>query len=448
MSDTQMVKEVKKVQKDKSVTLCMIVKNESHIIKECLESMLPYIDRYDITDTGSTDGTPELIKEFMDQYGCPGEVYLSDWKGFGNSRTEALRNCDGKAEYAWMIDADDKIEGPFKYPPRLEHDSIAIRLGRPEFSWFRNQIFKTGMEWQYTGVLHEYAECKTKPMEQLRVLKWGEEGGNYYINARTLGARNVGIDPIDKYTNDAEILLSALTNEEDPYYSPKSVRYQFYLAQSYFDSQQWEKAEEAYKKRTEMGEWEEEIFFSYFRIGIVKALTKQSWPEIKEAFLEAWRSRPTRAEPLYEICRAYRAQDKPQLAYIYAKLALDIQYPQNDILFIAQDVYDWRMFDEFSAVAFYMNDFLTGYNVTKKILDDGKFPESERKRITENFQAYGQKLAQIEHERNMQQELRRSQQKHIELQDKLKKRAEKKENINVEKKGTKITPRAGYKKKK
>ena len=48
----------KKTPKDKTITLCMIVKDETHIIKECLESMLPYIDRYDITDTGSTDGTP------------------------------------------------------------------------------------------------------------------------------------------------------------------------------------------------------------------------------------------------------------------------------------------------------------------------------------------------------------------------------------------------------
>ena len=43
----------------------MIVKNETHIVKECLSSMLPYIDRYDITDTGSDDGTPELIEQFI-----------------------------------------------------------------------------------------------------------------------------------------------------------------------------------------------------------------------------------------------------------------------------------------------------------------------------------------------------------------------------------------------
>ena len=102
-----------------TVTLCAIVKNESHIIKEMLESMIPFIDRYDITDTGSDDGTPELIKEFMKERDIPGEVYLSDWKGFGESRTEALSNCDDKATYAWMIDADDKVDGTFEYPKEL-----------------------------------------------------------------------------------------------------------------------------------------------------------------------------------------------------------------------------------------------------------------------------------------------------------------------------------------
>ncbi len=156
----------KKTPTDKTITLCMIVKNETHIVHECLESMVPYIDRYDITDTGSTDGTPEKIKEIMDKHNIPGEVYLSDWKGFGDhsgkmgSRTESLRNCDGKADYAWVIDADDKIEGDFKYPDHMDADAYSLRIGRQDFVWWRNQIFKTGVDWRYIGVLHEYAECK------------------------------------------------------------------------------------------------------------------------------------------------------------------------------------------------------------------------------------------------------------------------------------------------
>ena len=442
------IKEVKKVQKDKSVTLCLIVKNESHIIKECLESMLPYIDRYDITDTGSTDGTPELIKDFMDQYGIPGEVYLSDWKGFGLSRTEALRNCDGKADYAWMIDADDKIDGGFTYPKLDGLDAVAIRLGRPDFSWFRNQIFKTGVDWEYTGVLHEYAQCASKKPEECRILKWGDQGGNYYINARTVGARNVGIEPVQKYTRDAETLLSALTNEEDPYYDPTNVRYQFYLAQSYFDSQQWEKSEEAYKKRTEMGGWEEEIFFSQFRIGVLKAIMQKPFIEIKEAFLDAWALRPHRAEPLYEISRMYRAQDKPRLAYIYAKMGLEIPYPENDILFLAKDVYDWRMKDEFASTAFYVNDMMTGLQVSQVLLNENKFTEEHRKRITENRDAYYNAIAKVQNERALYEEQMKAQEKHRELEEKLKRKEQKKLKAAEPKKGTKTESRKGFKKKK
>ena len=434
-----------KVKKSVSVTLCMIVKDETHIIKECLESMLPYIDRYDITDTGSTDGTPELIKEFMDENGIPGEVYLSDWKGFGKSRTESLRNCEGKAEYAWVIDADDKITGTFQYPPVMDADAYSLRIGRPDFSWFRNQIFKTDAGWEYIGVLHEYANIPSKKPEEMRIVKWDDS--DYYIEARTLGNRNVGIDPKVKYSNDAKMLHSALNNEDDEYYEPTNVRYQFYLAQSYFDSQQWDNSIEAYQKRIDMGGWDEEIWFSYFRIAIIRAIQGKSWPEIKESYLEAFNYRPTRAEPLYEISRAYRSMDKPKLSFIYAKMGVEIQYPQNDILFIAKDVYDWKMMDEFGSVAFYMGDFINGANACKLLLEANKFPESERARITNNLKSYEMQIREMQ---KHQMEMQRQYQEALaveEMKEKEQKRKEKEEKRNTPKKTTKTQSSKSGKKK-
>ncbi|MCJ2050481.1 glycosyltransferase, partial [Methylobacterium sp. J-070] len=40
----------------------MIVKNEAHVIRRCLESVRPIIDHWVIVDTGSTDGTEEVIR--------------------------------------------------------------------------------------------------------------------------------------------------------------------------------------------------------------------------------------------------------------------------------------------------------------------------------------------------------------------------------------------------
>ena len=445
MSETETVKEVVKVEKPDGVTvsLVMIVKNESHIIQECLESMLPYIDRYDITDTGSTDGTPDLIKSFMDEHGVPGEVYLSDWKGFGKSRSESLQNANGKSTYAWVIDADDKIEGDFKYPKIMNQDSYSLRLGRPDFSWFRNQIFRNDNPeriWEYVGVLHEYAQLKDIHPSESKIAKLDTE--NYYVVARTLGARNVGIDPVEKYSRDAEMLDSALNNEDDPYYDPKNVRYQFYLAQSYFDSQQWEKAEEAYQKRIEMGGWEEEIWFSYFRIAIVKAIRQSPWSEVKEAYLDAWNFRPSRAEPLYEIARVYRSMEKPRLAWFYAKQGCEIPYPQNDILFIGQDVYDWKMLDEFGSTAFYAGDFHNGYQACNMLLQKlHMIPEEHHKRIQDNFNSYRQQLEAMLAQN--QQLIEQNKQK-----EKEEKKKEKELKATTPKKSTKTQPRKGFKERK
>ena len=74
-----------------TVTLCMIVKDEEHIITTCLESIYKHIDRYDITDTGSTDKTKEIIKTFFEEKGIPGEVHEMEWLGFGKSRTSHLK---------------------------------------------------------------------------------------------------------------------------------------------------------------------------------------------------------------------------------------------------------------------------------------------------------------------------------------------------------------------
>ena len=44
------------------ICLNMIVRSEAAIIERCLASVAPYIDSYLILDTGSDDGTPELIE--------------------------------------------------------------------------------------------------------------------------------------------------------------------------------------------------------------------------------------------------------------------------------------------------------------------------------------------------------------------------------------------------
>ena len=394
-----------------TVTLCMIVKDEEHIIEECLKTIYPYIDRCDISDTGSSDRTKEIIKNFFDEKGIPGEIYDDPWQGFGKSRTAALRHAEGKADYAWMIDADDRVLGDFVYPPEFgQHWAYALRITRGDFEWWRNQIFKTDVGWEYVGVLHEYANC---PEMVERGGTLAKIGGEYSIDARTMGARTKQFEdaPDDgpeepgkekwrkKYLADAEVLLDCLTNKDNPNYEPDNLRYMFYLAQSFFDGGNWESAAEWYTKRAEAGGWEEEQWYAIMRVAMCKMNLGSPWHEVQDIFLQAWNMRPTRVEPLYYLARTHRMNDNPRLGYLFAKIGCTIPFPQNDVLFVSREFYEWMIFDELASTAWYSNDFQAGLQASNKLLSEKKFPKEHEERIVNNWRQYVSHFERIEEQK-------------------------------------------------
>jgi glycosyltransferase involved in cell wall biosynthesis len=94
-----------------SVCLTMIVRDEAHIVGEVLDATAPYIDYWVVVDTGSTDGTQELITAHMQRLAIPGELHERPWRDFGHNRSEALTLAQGRADYLWMMDADDTVIG-------------------------------------------------------------------------------------------------------------------------------------------------------------------------------------------------------------------------------------------------------------------------------------------------------------------------------------------------
>lgn len=391
--------------------LSMIVKNESHIILECLNSVYKDIDYWVIVDTGSTDNTKEIITNFFKEKGIPGEIHERPWVSFGHNRTEALDLCKGKALYAFMIDADDYLQGSLNFNPDLNVDGYVLRMGREEFSWWRTQIFKLESNWKYVGVLHEYASCDKQNPVLAKLI------GDYRVVARTEGARNVGITPIEKYSRDAIMLEEALKSE------PDNSRYQFYLGQSYFDSQQWEKAETAYLKRAQMGGWEEEIYYSLYRVAICMAMQNKAWEDIQQSFLNAYNARPIRAEPLFHIAQIYRTKfNKPALAYLFAKMAAEIPYPANDILFVPDIIYKFSILDEIAATAYYAGQPMVGHMACKKLLTENRVPPTELERIKRNMAQYEEILGKMQHMFEQQQEAAKQNQPKIEEKNQKKKK--------------------------
>ena len=92
----------------KSICLCMIVKDEADTIAPTLRSCRELIDYWVICDTGSTDGTPALVRQELE--GVPGELHDDVWVDFGHNRTRLMERARGRSEYLLLLDADETIE--------------------------------------------------------------------------------------------------------------------------------------------------------------------------------------------------------------------------------------------------------------------------------------------------------------------------------------------------
>ena len=87
-----------------TISVCMIVKNESNILARCLDSLVTIWDELIIVDTGSTDNTMELAGAYTDK------VYEFKWTGdFSEARNFALSKAT--CDYIYTADADEILEG-------------------------------------------------------------------------------------------------------------------------------------------------------------------------------------------------------------------------------------------------------------------------------------------------------------------------------------------------
>lgn len=283
----------------KTIGLCMIVRNEAAVIQRCLESVRPLVDYVLIEDTGSTDGTQALIRNWLASQNLPGEVYDRSWIDFAANRSSALARLRQRTEidYALVIDADDVLVlAPnfdaiaFKQTIDADVYSLHIRLG--PISYQRPQLCSNRLPFRYRGVLHEFLEC---PSEHTSA----EAHGMTLVCDRD-GSRSQ--DP-QKYQRDAATLERALGTETDPLLVS---RYTFYLAQSLRDHGEPARALPLYLKRAEQGFWAEERFLSLYEAAKIKALLGHPDAEVVGRFLAAYELCPTRAESLHGAMRFCR----------------------------------------------------------------------------------------------------------------------------------------------
>ncbi|MDB6041130.1 MAG: hypothetical protein JWM99_4971, partial [Verrucomicrobiales bacterium] len=147
------------IQKDQATKLsvCLIVKDEEKFLRQCLQSIRNLANQIVVVDTGSTDRTVEIAREFG------AEVYSFIWSDdFAAARNEALKHATG--DWVLMLDADEEL-------PVTQHAKLLEDIENSDVIGYRLPLVDIGKEAEgrshvprlyrnapglyYTGRIHE-----------------------------------------------------------------------------------------------------------------------------------------------------------------------------------------------------------------------------------------------------------------------------------------------------
>lgn len=324
----------------KTICLNMIVKNESNIITRLFDSLVSIIDCYCICDTGSTDNTIELIKDYFDKRGIPGKIIEEPFKNFAHNRTFALKQAAFMSEFVLLVDADMIVDmRTFTKEMLTSQDAYSILQGSNSFYYNNTRILRNDGKCEYIGVTHEYIDIPSYyskanlPKDVIFIYDIGDGGSKE-----------------NKFTRDEMLLLDGIKNE------PNNARYHFYLANTYYDSQKYSEAIPYYLKRIAFGGWKEEVWYSYYKLGLCYQHLHDMTNAVYQ-WMEGFQFYPDRLEGLYEMLVHYRITSKYKLfemIYNMAKPILDKNINRDNCLFFHKDVYSYKIYNEYTIVAFYL----------------------------------------------------------------------------------------------
>nr|WP_235736238.1 hypothetical protein [Nocardioides alcanivorans] len=328
------------------VGLHMIVRDEAHVIERCLRSVRPLIDWWVVSDTGSSDGTQELVRRTLAD--VPGRLLERPWVNFGHNRQEALEAAralpqSSAEDHVLWIDADEELVDLPTGWPDLDADGHHLEVEFGPLRYQRLALVRLGMPWRWRGAVHEYLDL---PDAEIGAL------GAPRVLVRKEGARSK--DP-DTYRKDALLIEAELVRE------PDDPRMQFYLGQSWRDAGEPERALAAYRKRAaNPAGWLQERGLAALEVGLLLEQRSAPAPEVSDAFLDAVAWLPGRAEPLVHLARVERLRGRHEVAHVFASAAMAITAPPPDALFADLATYAWRARDEHALACWWTGRYAEG----------------------------------------------------------------------------------------
>ena len=347
------------------LALNFICKDESHVIGKMLNSIKNVADLIVVNDTGSTDGTQDIIRKFGEENNIPTYVFERPFDDFEKSRNHAMEKLrdvvqelgwDANKVHGYWFDCDETLVIDPKFnKDQFVNDLYMINTFIGQMKYTRNTFFKVSKPFRWYGPIHEFIVC-----DEQNITSGLAE--NIHVDVQMTGNSWQGDIPT-KYKNHAFVLEKYIdANRQDP-------RWIFYTAQSYHDSasipdnkeeneERLRRALKYYKERVSRPDgYPEELFYAQYRIGTIMRSLEDPWNLVHQECLKAYNMDPIRGESIKTIIDYYLQVNEWNMAYLYTKFAKVNFHGKNPyptrLLFVDEALYIWKFAEAHAAACFY-----------------------------------------------------------------------------------------------
>jgi hypothetical protein len=347
------------------LALNFICKDESPVIENMLESAKDIVDLIVVNDTGSTDGTQQIIKNFGEKYGIPTYVFERPFDDFENSRNHAMQklrdvvkelNWNADQVHGFWFDCDETLVIDSKFnKAQFTKDLYMINTYIGQMKYTRNTFFKVSKPFRWYGPVHEFIVCDDQNITS-------GLAENIHVDVKMTGNSWLG-DIAEKYASHSYKLEAYINkNRQDP-------RWIFYTAQSYHDSasikdnkeeneERLRRSLKYYRERVSRTDgYAEEIYYAQYRIGTIMRIIEEPWHLTHMELLKAYQIDPLRGESIKTIIDHYLQMGDWNMAYLYSKFAKTTFHGKNPyptrLLFVDEATYMWKFAEAHAAASYY-----------------------------------------------------------------------------------------------
>lgn len=366
------------------IAVLMMVKNEHKRLHVSLESVKDFADSIVIYDTGSTDDTIEIARNFCDENNIILRLGQGEFTDFSTTRNESLDFADSfeDIDYIVLLDTNDELRGGDALRKKCEEykdkKNSGFLLCQEWWSgkydkYYNVRMVKARRGWRYFGRVHEWMKNTGYENDEAAIAD-----GDTHVKIDTgivlFQDRTKDDDKSGKRFARDKLLLMA-DHKDDPA-EPRTI---FYLAQTCACLGDLQDAFYYNKLRTSVDGFWEEKFHAYLRCADMSEQLKLPWEESMAWYIKAF-EHSERAEPLIKIAEHYTDKNW-LLAFTFASMACKLNYPSHCILFVNKHDYDYTRWHLLGKAGWYSNQHKEGKIGCIKALESGINNELEQKNL-------------------------------------------------------------------